>query len=108
MSEHISVLTATSGEYEDYRTRPVRAYRSEPVAVAEAERMNALVVVARAKIRESWDSTPSDEEDGKADRKRDRVFGSLRRGLRDRDILLSEVDDLSYSVEGLTLDGDVA
>lgn len=106
MSANIAVLTATSGQYEDYRTRPVRAYRSTPVAITEAERMNVLVLVARKKIRETWEW--SDEKYDAGDRTRARVLGSLRRALRDKYIDLTEVDDLAYHIEGLTLEEDVA
>lgn len=100
MSDHVGVLFATSGQYEEYRARSCEVYASVDAGKAEADRRNALAVAAREKIEELRDLETSDEDGDweRADKKRKRILSKLCRDTNDSEIESHDINDLKYIV----------
>lgn len=99
-TQKVGMLFAESGEYEDYRARPLEVYESVDAGNAEADRRNALVATAREKMKDVEELERSDE-DGSwelAEKRRKRITNKLRRETTDPGIESHDIYDLTYIV----------
>lgn len=90
MRKLISVVMATSGQYEDWRQRLVAVYLHPDLARKEVERRNAIIETARHKYRAAID--------GDSERAQDKVLRRLRRDLDDKEVEHSDIHDLHYEI----------